>query len=166
MEMEDERPEKKLKLDARTCKEHGEILRLKERAKDLEDLLVLRNRKIVEVEESKSKMEAEKVNVQEEKDKVEKEKSKIQEERSKFQEEKNDMEAKRVKFEEEMKQVKEDKNTVEVQRKTMEEERRKLEEAQGKAEGKLAEKLRQLVECPGRGRCHAVSRDTLSAPPA
>merc|ERR1719234_3124619 len=47
-----------------------------------------------------------------------------------------------------MKQVEEDKVTVEVQRKIVEEVKRNLEEARGKAEGKLAEKLRQLVECP------------------
>ena len=142
--MEDERPEKMLKLDTRRSDEHNEILRLNEKVKDLEDLLVLRNRKNSEMEESRSNIETEKVKLEVERNKVEKEKSNIQEdetkaqeERNKIREEKNDMESKKVEFEGE-------RNQVEAEKKTMEERKRKLEEAVGK----IVKKLRQLVECP------------------
>jgi len=147
MNMEDERPEKKLKLDARND-EHKEIVWLKERVKDLEERRSQMKAEQAKFEEEnskfekeKNKVEQEKSNVQEEKNKIQEEKNKIKEEKNKIQEEKNKIQVEKTQIQDEIDKVQEEKNKVQEERRKareeindMEAERVKFEEEKNQVE--------------------------------
>ena len=88
VEMEDESPpEKRLRLDGPNNHEQDEIMRLKEVVKEQEKMLASANKKLLEMEESKTKAESEK-------NKVDREKMKVEDEKAKLEDAKNKLEAK------------------------------------------------------------------------
>ena len=72
VEMEDESPpEKRLRLDGPNNHEQAEIMRLKEVVKEQEKMLASKNKKLLEMMESKNKVEREKIKLEDEKSKFE-----------------------------------------------------------------------------------------------
>ena len=72
VEMEDESPpEKRLRLDGPNNHEQDEIMRLKEVVKEQEKMLASKNKKLLEMMESKNKVEREKIKLEDEKSKFE-----------------------------------------------------------------------------------------------
>ena len=70
--MEDESPpEKRLRLDGPNNHEQDEIMRLKEVVKEQEKMLASKNKKLLEMMESKNKVEREKIKLEDEKSKFE-----------------------------------------------------------------------------------------------